>query len=202
MGINISARSGIRGLVTGVIAVSLVFIMSCKPPAATTTTPPTTTTTPPVITTPPVASTTPPPVTTTTTLPTTTTTIPPTTTTTPPPVTTTTPPPVTFGATWGELAKRGRFVFTICTTCHGEGGLGDWAPEIIGPRLGIFGNAQVLYDSIRFGMPVTDPGSLSDLQYLRVLAYLLVTSNFVQPEVIFDADNLAAIPISNQSASQ
>lgn len=100
------------------------------------------------------------------------------------------------------MAKRGRFVFTICTTCHGEDGLGDWAPEIIGPRLRIFGNAQVLYDSIRFGMPVTDPGSLSDLQYLRVLAYLLVTSNFVQPEVIFDANNLAAIPISNQSASQ
>jgi hypothetical protein len=44
-------------------------------------------------------------------------------------------------------------------------------------------------------MPVTDPGSLSDLQYLRVLAYLLVTSNFVQPEVIFDENNLSAIPI-------
>ncbi len=65
MGRRISIREGIRGLVIGLVAVSLVFYMSCK--ASVATTPPATTTPPvvttPMTTTPPVATA--PPVTTT-----------------------------------------------------------------------------------------------------------------------------------------
>jgi hypothetical protein len=42
-------------------------------------------------------------------------------------------------------------------------------------------------------MPQDKPGSLSNLQYLQALAYLLVESNFVQPETIFDESNLANV---------
>ena len=164
MGRHISIRASIRGLVIGLVAVSLVFSMSCK--ASVKTTPPTTT-----ITTPP------------------------TTTTTPPPTTTTTTPPTTIGATWGELVGAGSGVFGICASCHGEDGLGDFGPAIIGSSLGKFDSAQELFDFISESMPQDAPGSLTDREYLQVLAYLLVTSNFVQPEVVFDESNLDAIPI-------
>ncbi len=69
MGRNISLRSGIRIMVIGMIAVSLVFGMSCKSPATTappvattpTTTTPSAMTTPPVTTTPPIVTTPPTP---------------------------------------------------------------------------------------------------------------------------------------------
>ncbi len=114
--------------------------------------------------------------------------------TTPPPTTTTTPPPTTISTTWGELAARGGGIFaTICAVCHGSDGQGDTGPPILGPSVRTYGTAQVLFDFISENMPRDDPGSLSEVRYFQVLAYLLVESGIVEPETVFDGSNLANV---------
>ncbi|UCG55306.1 MAG: hypothetical protein JSV32_03595, partial [Dehalococcoidia bacterium] len=96
--------------------------------------------------------------------------------------------------TWGELAIKGIRSFNACTECHGEEGEGsNRGPEIVGTALEHFGNAQRLFDYIRALMPLDGPGSLSDLMYMRIMAFMLVESGFVQPEDIFNADDLANV---------
>ena len=124
---------------------------------------------------------------------TTTTPTPPTTTTTTTIPTTTTTTPTT---TWGELAIRGTQTFSnICSSCHGPEGGGDIGPAIIGTALRSFGTAQRLFDYISTEMPQDGPGGLSGSSYLRILAFMLIESGFVQPEDIFDAGNLANVSL-------
>jgi cytochrome c5 len=106
--------------------------------------------------------------------------------------TTTTPATTTPMATWGELAERGAQTFSgDCGICHYPGGGGgDEGPIIIGTTLRSFGTAQRLFNYISTRMPRNDPGSLSGADYLRVLAFMITESGFVQAEDIFDAENL------------
>ncbi|MFC1866257.1 c-type cytochrome [Chloroflexota bacterium] len=133
----------------------------------------------------------------TTTTPTTitqTTTAPPTTSITPPTnTTTTTPTPTT---TWGELATRGAGAFSSnCAACHGEDGEGDFGPAIIGTTLTLYGTAWKLLAFISTNMPQDGPGSLSANSYQRLLAFMLIKSGFVAPEVIFDENDLVNVLI-------
>ena len=45
-------------------------------------------------------------------------------------------------------------------------------------------------------MPPYALGSLSDLEHLQILAYLLIESNFVKPEDKFNMDDLANVILS------
>jgi len=98
--------------------------------------------------------------------------------------------------TWGERARNN--AFDICASCHGSTGEGGYGPAIIGSNanLNTFGTAQRLLNYISEQMPQGAPGSLSDLDYLKILAFLLVEDGIVQAEAIFDADNLANVPLS------
>jgi cytochrome c len=98
--------------------------------------------------------------------------------------------------TWGERARNN--AFDICASCHGSTGEGGYGPAIIGSNanLNTFGTAQRLLNYIGAQMPQGAPGSLSDLDYLKILAFLLIENSIVQAEAIFDADNLANVPLS------
>jgi len=207
----IKAFSPLRIVVLLVIVVLVVSCGGAQPATttATTTSTTTTTTTPPAMTTttPPAMTTTTPLAMTTTTPPATTTTTTTTTqttatqaTTTPMTTTTTTTTPITTTATptitWGEFARNN--AFAICASCHGSTGEGGYGPALIGSNanLNTFGTAQRLLDYISEQMPQGAPGSLSDLEYLKILALLLIENSIVQAEAIFDADNLANVPLS------
>jgi len=161
------------------LLIIILLVVSCGSAQVTTTTTPIPTTTTPTPTT-------------TITTPTTTTTT--TTITTPPITTTPTTTTTTSTTTWDELAIRGANTFSsICASCHGSEGGGDYGPAIIGTSLRGFGTAQRLFDYISTQMPQDGPGSLSGASYLRILAFMLTESGFVQPEDIFDAGNLANV---------
>ncbi|MFC1866042.1 c-type cytochrome [Chloroflexota bacterium] len=104
------------------------------------------------------------------------------------PTTTITPPTIT----WGELAIWGTKPFSNeCASCHG--GEGDLGPPIIGTDLKYFENAQRLFDYMDKHMTSGGFGALSVANYLRILAFMLTESGFVQPEDIFDEYDLANI---------
>ena len=107
------------------------------------------------------------------------------------PTPTTTVVPTT---TWGEVARRS--AFDICADCHGAEGEGDYGPAIIGTALKSYGTAQRLFDYISTEMPQDRPGRLSGSTYLQILAYILIESGFIQSEDIFDAGNLADVPLN------
>lgn len=111
----------------------------------------------------------------------------------PPTIPPTTTPPLTT-ATWGELAARGAGAFSsICAACHGVNGGGGSGPEIIGTSLRVYRNAWRLLAFISTAMPWDGPGSLSITSYTRILAFMLIESGFVQPEVIFNESDLVNV---------
>jgi len=136
-----------------------------------------------------------------TTPPTTTTTTTTTTPTTTTPVTTTTPTTTTPTTTWGELASRGAGSFSInCAPCHGpngEGGLMGSPAIISGGRTTLtrYGTAWKLLAFISSWMPKSAPGSLPGSTYQQILAFILTKSGFVQPEAIFDENDLVNVII-------
>jgi hypothetical protein len=107
--------------------------------------------------------------------------------------TTTTPLPTT----WGELSGSGQLMFMYdCSGCHGVDGQGGAAPANIGSSLRLFETAQRLFNYISISAPCSLPGSLSNLRSLQILAFMLVESNFIQPEGVFDENNLANVPLN------
>jgi len=111
---------------------------------------------------------------------------------------TTTPPSTTTTTatiTWGELAISAARTFSSnCAPCHGDNGEGGGeAPANIGPTLRSFITAQRLFNFISTAAPMDLPGCLSKLRYQQILAFMLIESNFIQPEAIFDEGNLANV---------
>ena len=83
--------------------------------------------------------------------------------------------------------------FAVCGfRCHGDAGEGDIGPAIIGSNsnLNRFETALSLLNYISTEMPQDEPGSLSNDSYLRIVAYLLVVNGFIQPEAIYDENEL------------
>jgi cytochrome c len=73
---------------------------------------------------------------------------------------------------------------TQCASCHGVEGEGFIGPPVIGSgaALGVYANGKRLLDYIEVTMPQSNPGGLSDEQYLQVLAYILVLNGFAEPD--------------------
>lgn len=108
-------------------------------------------------------------------------------------------------ATYQTLARAGQSVYSkSCAVCHGADGEGtDMCPVVMwgsGSGLGtyngvtLFTNAQGL---LRFTttMPITAPGSLTDQQYIDLMAYILINARKVSPSAIFDENQLKSISI-------
>lgn len=86
--------------------------------------------------------------------------------------------------------------------CHGDRPydngftLPKTIPALIGPgTLSRFNTAQELYGFISTAMPFNKPGSLSQTEYLQVMAYILSSDQFVAPDAQIDAASLAGITI-------
>jgi cytochrome c len=99
---------------------------------------------------------------------------------------TTSPAAVTVrdGVYTDEQAKRGATLYaTICAHCHGknlEGGA-DGSTPLAGPEfLAVWGNSTVgaIFGRVKVAMPDDDPGSVSDVDNVAILAYVLSVNKF------------------------
>ncbi len=100
--------------------------------------------------------------------------------------------------TAGQLAEQGKTVYArSCARCHGDRGQGGSAPALTGERtsLNSYGDAQKLFEKISTTMPPSAPGSLSQEEYINVLAFLLVEDDLVQPDATISPDALSGIEV-------
>ncbi len=92
--------------------------------------------------------------------------------------------------------------------CHGahpyENGftLPRQVPALIGPgTLSHFNTAQDVYNFIHRAMPFDAPGSLSEEQYLQVLAFILESNQIIPAGSQLNASSLASIALRASSAT-
>jgi alcohol dehydrogenase (cytochrome c) len=109
--------------------------------------------------------------------------------------------PARDGAYTREQAASGQFVYIEhCLKCHGaqlEGGAG---PPLQGPQFGrslATGKmtAPALYTFVHGAMPLDAPGSLSDAQYLDVLAYLFSKNGYAPGDSALTKQTLARVQL-------
>ena len=102
----------------------------------------------------------------------------------PSPAVTPKPPVATVtGAGLAAQVEAGRSIYSQKGAgCHGGAGEGKAAPAIIGPKqnLSNYENAQKLFNFVSQAMPANAPGSLSQQDYLNVLAFLLQSNGYLK----------------------
>lgn len=126
------------------------------------------------------------------------------------------PAPAAFAAKSGHFtdqqAKAGEQVYkSKCAVCHGSRMQGGAGPALKGSKFASsvkFGNlsASQLYDFISTHMPKTNPGGLTQKQYLHVFAYILSQNGFSSGKKPLDKKaikriNLLPLPGSGAHAS-
>jgi alcohol dehydrogenase (cytochrome c) len=97
--------------------------------------------------------------------------------------------------TAGMLAQAGTGAYRVyCSGCHGPNGV-DGAGGVVlvgsGSALSLYGNFNGLLSFISQRMPYENRGSLTELQYYQITAYLAVNNGFISPSA--NRDNLADI---------
>jgi cytochrome c len=79
-------------------------------------------------------------------------------------------------------ASQGRIVFEQhCAACHGEDLRGKIGPALIGPSLGSAANhttVSIMFNVIAFEMPAGEPASLTQQNYVDVMAYILQRNGY------------------------
>jgi mono/diheme cytochrome c family protein len=85
-----------------------------------------------------------------------------------------------------------------CSSCHGSDLQGQAGPALAGPAFAKslqFSkmSASQLYGFISKQMPADDPGSLSEDQYLRVLAYILSKNGYPSGQTRLSKDTLSQV---------
>lgn len=111
----------------------------------------------------------------------------------------------------GGNALRGKAVFEQqCARCHGAGGRGGSAPELVGgsvplnsPRpdktIGLYWpHAATLFDFNWRAMPMDKPGSLSADDAYAVTAYLLFAEGLIGESATMNATSLPAVKMPNR----
>lgn len=97
-----------------------------------------------------------------------------------------------------SLAAKGREVYLAqCAQCHGKQGEGFIGPAVIGPdaRLARFGTGQRFFDYVSSTMPQSNPGGLTEQQYLQVVTYLLAANGVIAPTASPGRGELAGISL-------
>jgi S-disulfanyl-L-cysteine oxidoreductase SoxD len=108
------------------------------------------------------------------------------------------------------LAKDGKVIFANqCAGCHGEGGRGGTAEELVSEPQSLkeeaaskaigpyWPFATTVFDYIRRSMPAGSPGSLSADELYAVTAYLLAANKVIGDDVEMNAKTLAAVVMPN-----
>ncbi len=112
----------------------------------------------------------------------------------------------------GGTAAIGKTVFAQqCARCHGDGGRGGSAPELVGgaapltakrpdKTIGLYWpSAATLFDFNWRAMPMDKPGSLSADEAYAVTAYLLFADGIIGETARMDARTLAAVKMPNRN---
>lgn len=108
-------------------------------------------------------------------------------------------------------AAEGRAIYDAqCATCHGEGGRGATAEELVSePQpLNVEGAskaigpywpyATTIFDFIRRSMPAHAPGSLTSDEVYAVTAYLLAANKIIAETDVIDAATLPKVKMPNR----
>ena len=96
------------------------------------------------------------------------------------------------------LATSGQEIFADeCAVCHGQQGQGVTAPAIIGLSVGLeqYNTGQGLFDYVSRAMPQNTPASLTNQQYLEVVAFLLLENGYVQANAPLNMERLDQIQL-------
>jgi len=78
-----------------------------------------------------------------------------------------------------DQAKRGRAIYVDkCATCHDGGTMGPelWGDTFLAPRANK--NVRTFYDRIQDTMPEDDPGSLTEIELLNIIAFVIQQNGF------------------------
>jgi mono/diheme cytochrome c family protein len=104
--------------------------------------------------------------------------------------------------TSAQAARGAKLFESHCTTCHREPG--GTAPVLAGERFTkTFSDAtlQTVFTTIKTTMPRQAPGSLSDAEYVDVVAHLLKINSYADGMNELAVTDLAAIKIPGQTGS-
>ena len=104
--------------------------------------------------------------------------------------------------TAAQAARGAKLFESNCTTCHREPG--GTAPVLAGERFTkTFSNAtlQVVFATIKTTMPRNAPGSLSDAEYVDVVAHLLKINSYADGMNELAVADLPGIKIPGQTGS-
>jgi cytochrome c5 len=104
--------------------------------------------------------------------------------------------------TAAQAARGAKLFESNCTTCHREPG--GTAPVLAGERFTkTFSDAtlQVVFTTIKTTMPRNAPGSLSDTEYVDVVAHLLKINSYADGMNELAVADLPGIKIPGQSGS-
>jgi mono/diheme cytochrome c family protein len=77
-----------------------------------------------------------------------------------------------------EQASHGKAVWASqCSACHGVNMEGTEAPGLVGVDvMGSWGTAQGIYDYYSEAMPATNPGGLTEEEYVDIMAHILAVN--------------------------
>jgi len=108
-------------------------------------------------------------------------------------------------------AQDGAALFALhCAACHGDGGRGATAEELVGPptpptasnpakTIGAYWpHATTLFDYIRRSMPPLAPQSLSNDELYAIVAYLLAANGVITTDATLSRETLPAIVMPNR----
>ena len=115
-------------------------------------------------------------------------------------------PPTTLmrsarAADQAQVARGGQVYSTSCAACHAVALTGGVGPSLLAPGLANrFRTALDLYGIVRTTMPFGQPGSLSDGEYMDVVAYLLEQRG-LDHEGPLSLANAAAVLLAGQQPS-
>ncbi len=110
----------------------------------------------------------------------------------------------------GTAAQGAQIYAQKCVACHGEGGKGGSASQLLprGPITSINGGektianfwpyASTLFDYIRRAMPWQSPKTLSNNEVYALTAYLLALNKIIDDGAGLDAGTLAKIKMPNR----
>jgi mono/diheme cytochrome c family protein len=100
-----------------------------------------------------------------------------------------------------QQVQAGQQVYSQdCSVCHGAKLEGTHEGPALGPStLGAYGNAQSLEAFVSSKMPLTAPGSLSDIQYYQVTAYILRQAGLLPAGKALTSDDAASISLTSQT---
>lgn len=90
-----------------------------------------------------------------------------------------------------QAARGGRLFATNCAMCHGERLTGGTAPALVGDNfMKTFeaGTVAQLFTTMRTRMPQTNPGILSEDEYLALASFVLQSNGFPAGEEPLTAD--------------